>query len=70
MHGPLLMACEDMGELHLVQFIVELQHNTARIAEHDIDALFLQAFQDSLGTIHPQTKNLLKANTSIQKIQR
>ena len=51
---PLLVARQDMRKIHLIYFIVEREDCPARIAKHDLDALRLQALQESACTIHLQ----------------
>ena len=51
---PLFMAREDVRKFHLIYFIIERKDSTARVAEHDLNALCLQALQKSACTIHLQ----------------
>ena len=53
--SPLLVARQDMRELHLIYLIVEREDSAARIAEHDLDALLLQTLQERPCTIHQQS---------------
>ena len=45
MHRPLLVLRQNMGKLHLVEFIIQRQHRTARIPEDEVDPFLFQAFQ-------------------------
>jgi hypothetical protein len=41
MDGPLFMTDQDMANLALVQFIIDIQENASRIAEDRVDPLLL-----------------------------
>ena len=59
MDRALLVPRQHMRKFHLVDCIIQRQHRAARIAEHDIDALFFQALEDCLRAIHQQSCCLL-----------
>jgi len=51
MDGSLFMAYQDMLDVVLLeQFVVNMQHRTARIAEHIVDLFFLKAPDYNLRT--------------------
>ena len=58
MNRALLMAGQNMGELHLIDSIIQSENCTAGVAEYYLDAFLSQAGDDCLCTIHQQIKSL------------
>jgi hypothetical protein len=50
MDSPLFMADQDMLDVRVKQFIIEIDNRAARKTENGIDAFFMQAFDDGLRT--------------------
>ena len=53
MHGALFVAHQDVAHaVGLEQRVIDRKHGAARIAEHELDALIRQGFDDHFGTGH------------------
>ena len=47
MNRPLFVPYGNMSDIGFDQFIIDIRHRSARVAENDIDALFLERPQNN-----------------------
>ena len=59
-HGGLLVADEDVLELAAVQLVIDVDDGTARVSEHHVHSLRLQALDQNLGSFHFHRDYLLR----------
>ncbi len=59
-YGRLFVADEDVLEFAAVQLVIDVDDGTARVSEHDVHSLRLQALDQNLGSFHFHRDYLLR----------